>query len=62
MAPSAAALRGPATTTPPGDLIPLATELLVALVTASADRIRAASPVLSDLHRRLGHVLEPPSR
>jgi ParB family chromosome partitioning protein len=62
MAPSAAALRGPAITTPAVDLIPLATELLVALVTASPDRIRAASPVLSDLHRRLGHVLEPPSR
>jgi ParB family chromosome partitioning protein len=68
MAPSARSRRGPAATTPPApppgrqpapdDLLTLATELLVALVTASPDRLRAAAPALSDLHRRLGQVLD----
>jgi ParB family chromosome partitioning protein len=43
---------------PPDDLETLATELLVALLTAAPDRLRAAAPVLSDLHGRLGQVLD----
>jgi hypothetical protein len=41
--------------------VSIATEVLAALVTAAPEELQAATPALSDLHRRLGQVLSRPA-